>query len=196
MSAFAAVGVAPASRFGCDGELFIVGGAGVGSRRAGAVGAIVFAVGGDGVGSRRAGAVGAIVFAVDGDGVGSRRAGAVGAIVFAVVGAGATAAAGLSAGAAGAGFGSVAMRGCVIERGAGGVVVAVVGGFIAGGTGVAGRIAGTTWRTESPSGNSDGNGASASRFAPAAGDTGSPIIVGDAERALRMTRPFDHKSSV
>jgi hypothetical protein len=56
---------------------------------------------------------------------------------------------------------------------------------------VAGRGAGT-WRGGSPSGCSAVSGLSSTDF-PGALTAGIPITV---ERALRMTRPFDHNSSV
>jgi hypothetical protein len=75
-------------------------------------------------------------------------------------------------------------NGCVADRG---------GGVFAGGG--LGKSDFAVTGTASASGFSSGSGASAS-FAAGTFTAGIPIIVGVADLALRMTRPFDHKSSV
>jgi hypothetical protein len=59
----------------------------------------------------------------------------------------------------------------------------------------AGLSGGDPLRANSPSGRSAGSGRSSAGFGGGAA-TGIPIIVGVAERALRMTRPLDHNSNV
>jgi hypothetical protein len=92
-------------------------------------------------------------------------------------------------------------NGCVAVRGGGVFGGAGRGGGVLGGVGAASASGLSSGSGASDSRGARGGGAvvaGAGRAAPVVGTTtaGIPIIVPVVDLALRMTRPFDHKSSV